>query len=501
MAEELTRQQRIDACLKEILKQPDFPALSGHIQQVMHALDDEETSLRRLTSLVLRDYSLTLKVLRTANSVHYNRSDRQILSVSHAVVLLGTQAIRFLSGSLALFEHFRQQSPGLKELMLLSLLTANEARSVAAEIRYPRREEAYLCGMFRNLGEILIASYFPREYASILLEMNEENLSDREACLRVMQFTYDDLGQAVAQHWRMPEQVLRCLAAPDPRRVVAARKEADQLSALTAFSHALTTAVYRREPEGTRARVNMLVQDYLPVLQIQKSQVGRILDTAVLDTRNTFNLLRIPLDHLRLSRQVEAAVTGAAEAAAAASGPDLEEVAHGADLLEQLTHEVEALLEAPGEFRLNDVLMMILEAVYRSGAFDRVLFCLVNPDHTHIQGRLALGEGADSLRDRFHFSIGPEGGPIGNALQFKQDLFVPRDISAGHAEPQVLKQLEAASFGLLPVLVDRVLVGCLYFDRLGWKHPPDRRVMRLVEHLRDLAGRAIKKSRTAGTNR
>jgi HD-like signal output (HDOD) protein len=500
LAQELTRQQRIDACLKEILKQPDFPALSGHIQQVMHALDDEETSLRRLTSLVLRDYSLTLKVLRTANSVQYNRSGRQVLSVSHAVVLLGTQAIRYLAGSLALFEHFRQQSPGLKELMLLSLLTANEARSVAAEIRYPRREEAYLCGMFRNLGEILIASYFPREYASILREMNEQNLSDREACLQVMQFTYDDLGQAMARHWRMPEQVVHCMEAPEPAHRSGTDREADRLSALTAFSHALTTAVYRREPEGARARITLLIEDYLPTLELQRSQVERILDTALLDTKNTSSLLRVPLDHLRLSRQAEAALAGAAEAAAA-SGPELEELAHGADLLERLTHEVEALLEAPGEFRLNDVLMMILEAVYRSGAFDRVLFCLVNPDHTHIQGRLALGEGADSLRDRFHFSIGPEGGPIGNALQSKQDLFVPRDTSAGHAEPQVLKQLEAASFGLLPVLVDRVLVGCLYFDRLGWKHPPDRRVMRLAEHLRDLAGRAIKKSRTAGTNR
>jgi YD repeat-containing protein len=497
LAEELTRQQRIDACLKEILKQPDFPALSYHIQQVMHALDDEETSLRRLTSLVLRDYSLTLKVLRTANSVQYNRSGRQVISVSHAVVLLGTQAIRYLASSLALFEHFRQQSPGLKELMLLSLLTATEARAVAAEIRYPRREEAYLCGMFRNLGEILIANYFAPQYASILQEMKEHDLSDREASLRVMQFTYDDLGHAVARHWRMPEQVVRCMEAPEPAHRSGMGGEADRLTALTAFSHALTSAVYRREPEGARARVTLLIEDYLPTLELQRSQVERILDTALLDTKNTSSLLRVPLDHLRLSRQVEAAVTGATEAAAAASGPDLEEVAHGADLLEQLTQEVEALLEAPGEFHLNNVLMVILEAVYRSGAFDRVLFCLVNPDHTTIQGRLALGEGADSLRDRFHFSIGPEGGPIGNALQSKQDLFVPRDTSAGHAEPQVLKQLEAASFGLLPVLVDGVLVGCLYFDRLGWKHPPDRRVMRLLEHLRDLAGRAIKRSRSA----
>lgn len=501
MAEELTRQQHIDACLKEILKQPDFPAFSDHIQQVMHALDDEETSLRRLTSLVLRDYSLTLKILRTANSVQYNRSGRQVLSVSRAVVLLGTQAIRYLAGSLALFEHFRRQSPGLKELMLLSLLTATEARAVAAEIRYPRREEAYLCGMLRNLGEVLIANYFPSQYASILREMSEQKLSEREACLRVMEFTYDDLGQAVAQHWRMPEQVVRCMQAPELTRLAGSGKDADQLTALTAFSHALTTAVYRREPEGARARVNMLIEDYLPTLELHTSQVERILDTAVLDTKNTFNLLRIPLDHLRLSRQAEAALTGAAEATAAASPPALEELAHGAELLERLTHEVEALLAAPGEFHLNNLLMVILEAIYRGGCFDRVLFCLVNPEHTHIQGRLALGEGADHLRDRFHFLLSPQGGPISSALQFKQDLFVPRETGAGHPDVQLLKQFEATSFGLLPIMVDGVLVGCLYFDRLRWRDPPDQRVIRLLEHLRDLAGRAVTRSRATARNR
>ena len=35
-------------------------------------------------------------------------------------------------------------------------------------------EEAYLCGMFRNLGEVLAAAYVPDQYAEILRELRTQ---------------------------------------------------------------------------------------------------------------------------------------------------------------------------------------------------------------------------------------------------------------------------------------------------------------------------------------
>ena len=496
MGEELSRQERIQACLREVTRQPDFPAFSHHIQELMHALGDEEASLRRLTALVLRDFSLTLKVLRTANSVQYNRSGRHILSVTHAVALLGVDAIRYLAGSLALFEHFRKQSPGLRELMLLSLLTANQARSVAARIGYPRREEAYLCGMFRNLGEVLVASYFPSQYAAILGHIKEANLSDREACLRVLHFTYEELGHAMALHWNMPDKVARCMRGGEEKLGRAGTHDVDLLPALTSFSHSLTTAVYRRDPEGARARINLLIEDYLPTLELQQEDVGRILDSAILDTKHTFAILRVPLNDLRLRHQAETALTSAAAAPHPAdAGPALHELASEANLLERLTHEVDALIGSSTDLQLNSVLLMILEAIYRGGPFDRVLFCLVNAEHTHIQGRLGLG--AESLREKFSFPLSIRGGPIGAALLKKQELFLSSDRASTYAELELLKLLGASSFGLHPILVDGVLVGCLYFDRLAPSAPLDARTLGFLVRLRDLAATAIQKKRQA----
>jgi len=466
-------------------------------------LQDEEASFRGLTSLVLRDYGLTLRVLRTANSAQYNRSGRPILSVSHAVVLLGAEAIRCLAGGLAVFEHFGQRSPGLKELMLLSLLTANQTRAAAEQVGYPRLEEAYLCGMLCNLGEVLVACYFPREYARILRQVKEENLSGREAAFRVLGFSYEDLGQAVARQWDMPESVLRTIRELGSRPPQGALDAGELLSHLTSFSHGLTSAVYRQEREGARARVRLLIEDYLPVLGLSRGEVDRILETALAETSHTFSALRIPLDSLRLSRQVEAAAAPS-QASAPEAGPVVTvpeslaepvELSGGTRLLEDLTREVEALL-SHGGIQLNNVLLMILEAVYRGGPFDRVLFCLVTPGHTHVQGRLGLGEGSEQLREKFRFALSPEGGPIGVALRGRREVFLPAH-GVGFAGARTLNLLGAASLGVLPVLVEGVLVGCLYFDRTSDATLPEPQVMLGLARLRDLAAVAIERSRAA----
>src|SRR6185436_18665604 len=112
---------------------------------------DEDASVRRLTNTVLKNLSLTTKLLRVVNSVYFNRSDTTILSVSHAVIIVGWEVVSNLASSILLLEQFHKKSSGVKELMLLSLLTAHHAREISVFARYPRPEEAYLCGMFSFL--------------------------------------------------------------------------------------------------------------------------------------------------------------------------------------------------------------------------------------------------------------------------------------------------------------------------------------------------------------
>lgn len=488
---ELTRQQRIAACLAEVRQRPDFPAFAHQISQVMRALEDEETSLRRLTSLILREYSLTLKILRTANSAHYNRSGKPILSVSHAVTLLGTEAIRNLAGGLLLFEHFHKHSLGLKQLMLLSLLTAAQARETAARAGYPRREEAYICGMFHNLGEVLTACYLPAQYASILLLMKERRLNEAEAALRILGFTYADLAQAVSREWNLPERVIETM---DPAACAKASGPGKMLATITAFSHALTQAVHRSEPAAGRARLRRLTAEFGPALGLDPDAVRGVVEAGLLETRETFSILRVPLDELRLQKQTEAVL----ESLSGLPEPErglFRSPGCGESALEDLSREIEWVLATGNGVDLNKVLLMILEAMYRSEAFDRVLFCLLDPETETMLGRLGLGESAEVLRSRFRLAVEPGAGPLAAALLNRRSLLLSIETALTDEEAQVLRRQGVACLGLFPIAVDDVLVGCLYGERAGPGRGPDARTFELLNRLRHLAGRAIALSR------
>jgi hypothetical protein len=151
----------VDALVQRILQAEDFPAFSRVMSELMASLSNPEASAQRLANLVLRDYAMTVKVIRAANSAHYNRSGRPVQSATHALMLLGARNVRDLASALLLFEHYRGRSSGLKELMLLSLLTASHAREASLRVGAGDPEAAQLCGMFRNLGEVLVAAHLP----------------------------------------------------------------------------------------------------------------------------------------------------------------------------------------------------------------------------------------------------------------------------------------------------------------------------------------------------
>ena len=249
-----TRTARLDEFLVEIAAGTDFPAVSSAIEQVL-AKTAEEASIQRITNVILKDYSITLKILRTANSAFYNRSGRPIISISHAVSLLGLDTVRQIVTGLVLIEQFSRRSPGLKELMLLSLLSANHAREVADFVGYARPEEAYLCGMLRNLGEVLVGCFRPREYAAILLRVHEDRCPVEQPSLEILGFRYEEAGVAVAVLWAIPASVQASMSEPVFHLRNAQDSDAERLKSITYFAHKLTNAVYRREPGSARASV------------------------------------------------------------------------------------------------------------------------------------------------------------------------------------------------------------------------------------------------------
>ena len=230
--DETEKQSLVATRLARIQESSEFPALSRQILDAISSIDDDATSLQRLANVVLREYSLTLSVVRTANTAHYRRTGRPIQSATHAMMMLGARTVRSLASSLLLFENYSKRSPVLKELMVMSLITANHARDASALIEDSDPEEAHLCGMFRNLGEVLIACHFPDDYARIQERVLDLGHSTAGAANAVLGFRYEDLAVAVSRHWGLLRKLALAVlmlppAAPKQRWFLAVASRSD----------------------------------------------------------------------------------------------------------------------------------------------------------------------------------------------------------------------------------------------------------------------------------
>jgi len=476
----MAAEDKLELCVKRVFHGEGVPPFCDHANEVMmRTLDLYGGSSKELVRIILKDLGLTSQVLRLANSAMFNHSGRPIMSIAHAVILLGWLRVRNMVSAVRFIEHFAHRSPGLKELVLASVLTAVQARDVAEAIGYPRPEEAYICGLFRNLGEVLIACHYPQEYSRIILTMEEEKIPERAACLRVLDFFWDDVGARVAAGWNLPSKIR---IAMDAEAAQAAPKLDRSLASITNYGQNLTRALYRKGAGIETIHLETVTDtDGEPTL-VAVRDLFRIVESAVIETRETFAALQIPTETLRLSTQAERA----REFLASISVFEMADLT----IVEQALRDAAQALKEHN-LELTSFISALLDAV-RSIGFDEVVFGLMNESLSSIRGRLASGERVDDLVNRFQFSMDTADGPIRAALQRKEDLYVDRARDARYDTSTLVKTFEPGGFVLLPIVIERKTAGCLYAGRKGSPRGLDR-IRGILGLVRDAIAQAIQK--------
>ena len=450
---ELENGTKLDACVQRISREEGAPPFGQHASELIaRTLDLDGGSSGTLARVAFKDLGLTSQILRAANSALYNRSGRPIMSVPHGIVLIGWDTLRNLIGTIRYIEHYANRSPGLRELMMLSLLSAVHSRDIAASVGYPRPEEAHLGGLFRNLGEVMVACHCPEEYSKIILIMHKENIDESRASLRVLGFSWDEVGLRVAARWDMPPNIDVCLRGPGGP----AGSPMDRcLASITDYARDLTHAVYRDGAAIERMHLRWVVDPRGRRVVLPEAGLRLLTDSALRETRDTFAALGIPSNSLRLDRQAERArdLLASVPVFDADRWRSLDEAAENANRVVR-----------DEDFELTAVISALLDAV-RGAGFDRAVFGLLNDEHTSIRGRLASGGAVEDVLRGFDFPVDRLDGPIRAALQYKSDVLIDCARDGRYDGSALVAAMEPAAFALFPLVVDEKPVGCLYADR------------------------------------
>ncbi len=482
----------LEFLLRRMRNKSDFPALSESIGRIQSMAASDKESISSVTNEILKDVALTNKLLRLVNSAHYARGS-SIGTVSRAVSLVGFNGIRNMALSLVLLEHMQDRSNAhlLKEEFLRALMAGSIAAALGRTTA--EGEEAFIGALFQNLGRMLSQFYFPEEAVSIrkLVNAGQAVVSEDAASIRVLGLSFEALGLGVAKAWGLPESIQRCIVRPigePPSRV--SSDPVDRLRWSARAANEMADAMLHTDPKDVNARLAQAAKRYGKAL----GQSADDIHAATVGARKKLIELAAAMDiTVRPESQASHLLKAAGDASSESVGYDNKDL-ETLDATElQATQVMPSSRPASGqpksdraaqtlaagiqditnamveEFKLSDVLRMILEAMFRALDFHRIVFCMRDTKTDTLTGRFGLGAGVEGVVKTFSVPMSASGKP---------DLFATicnkgaDTLISDASDPRIAERLpdwyrknyHAPTFLILPLLLKGRPFGLIYAD-------------------------------------
>ncbi len=521
--------QTLSSLLDHMRQSSDFPAMSHSVARIQGMATSETESVGSVTNEILKDVGLTNKLLRLVNSAFYARGGGSIGTVSRAVSLVGFNGIRNMALSLVLLEHMQDKAHAgvLKEEFLRCLM----AGSIASELGALTGdgEEAFIGSMFQNLGRLLAEVYFPEEARMVraLVRSAHQPLTEGIASASVLGLSFEALGLGVAKVWGLPDGIRRCMRKPAGEPPARAPVEAfERLRWIAVAANHMADSLLRTETRELDARLARLAQHYagtvgmsadgvlaatatarrklvelagaMEIHAVPGSAAARLLQSPDDDTSKAAQAATAPPDMLA-PLELQATQTVPPPVDPAGAGAD---AAHDArKVADMLAAGIQDITNAMVEdFKLSDVLRMILETMFRAMDFQHIVFCMRDAKADTLTGRFGLGEGVEAVVKAFNVKINATPPDLFAAVCLRGADTMIGDATEARIADRLpawyRKSVNAPTFLLLPLTVKGKPFGLIYADK-GRKSSLalDDKELALLRTLRNQAVMAFKQSR------
>ncbi|OHB27025.1 MAG: hypothetical protein A2X84_07370 [Desulfuromonadaceae bacterium GWC2_58_13] len=184
----------------------DLPPMPVVATKVVQLMQDQNTTAKDLADAISKDAAVSARILKIANSSFYSMQ-RQVKTLEQAIVILGEKTLK----SLVLASSLRglNKTYGLMEKMLWedSIGGAIGARLIAQRFRSAEPEEAFLGGLFRHIGKLVMNNMDQEKFQQIIegVYNGEGDFEGLER--RLFPYSHAVIGEAVLQKWNFSENL------------------------------------------------------------------------------------------------------------------------------------------------------------------------------------------------------------------------------------------------------------------------------------------------------
>lgn len=479
--------------LEKINASDTLPALGSSVLRVVQLASSDDEAVHDLAHFIMSDVALTQKILRISNAtcLRSNASTSPVTTISKAIFLLGFDTVKTCALGMLLVDRMPgNRAAGVRKELLLALSASMFGRELARRSKQKDAEEAAIAALFRNIGQLLVAAHDHTLYAEINA-LVRDGMASAKAARQVIGSSFETLGETVMGTWEMPDSIIKALAPLPGGTLRPARNRQEWIQQVATFSDA-AAAVLTQAEDGGAAAGKALVARFGNALNLDQAQFEQMLVTVNEEANALAGQLQLaPLmpasrpaadDTAAMWRQLEgekgtmsglpaefllqaASSEDAAQAGARhASGKPL----NARELLLAGVQDVTEMM-ASGRCKTNDLIMLVLETIYRGMGFRFATVCLKDARNNQFRARISLGENNVARQAGFAFSANPSRDLFHLALSNEADLLISdaTDAKIRDLIPAWHRALlpDARSFIVLPLVVQKKPLGLFYADR------------------------------------
>lgn len=484
---------------QKINEENDLPALGGSVSRVVQLASSNDEAIRKLAYLVLSDVGLTQKVLRIANSVVYRtRSGTPITTVSKAIFLLGFDTVKTSALAMMLVDGMSgKRGQAVRRELAQALGASIFARELARRSHFKDAEEAAVAALFGNIGRVFVAAHDHILYKQIT-DMIQAGTSPAQASLSVLGCTFEMLSENVLQEWKMPDTIVQALAPLHGSQLKTPKNRQEWMQQVTAFSSAAARLLADPEGPGRSAATANLLARFGTALNLDEEKIGQLFSTVAEEARVLTANVNLPslepahaadnasaarLQELSASIDFDTGESNPGESALPSSllmvSPETGSLnidqrhpsgkpVNARDLLLAGVQDVTEMM-ASGKCSVNDLILLVLETLYRSLGFRFATVCLKDIKTNQYRARITLGEKNAERQMGFVFPAAHARDVFHLAMENDADVLISeatdpkiRDLIPGWHHALLP---DARSFIVLPLVVHKKPLGLFYADR------------------------------------
>ena len=193
------------------VKLASFPDIYFKIRQV---LDSPVSSPSQVADVVIKDTSLSAKLLKLVNSPFYGLPQR-IDSISRAVMVIGGQEISTLVLGISAMNAFKDIPPELINMRTFwehSVAVGVFARLLGAAAGQGGAERLVVAGILHDIGRLVLYKKMPHAAAEAIYYAQSNGIPLYAGEEEVMGFSHPLVGGLLLRAWKFPDALVSCVA-------------------------------------------------------------------------------------------------------------------------------------------------------------------------------------------------------------------------------------------------------------------------------------------------